>query len=225
MFCNTTMVDQFSIPLQILMNGSSGNQSTGTLTSGGRDAIFNAIRSNNDFKNLLVANGQRVIAPGHGIDAGLFSGTYLDSYVNSVWNQYSGSTLTVNANGKTYTGQVSGGMFRFSGGVAPFAKPTTQNVFYCNGALAAPNDGVTGPVAAVLGAGLNRSTLLSNSNQPDTNAGSFYQGAPTNYYAKVMHDNSVDGKAYGFPFDDVAGFASYIQDTAPTNFTLVLTPF
>ena len=224
MFCNTTMVDQFSVPLQILMSGSS-NQATGTLTSGGRDAIFAAIRGNSDFSGLVVANGMRVIAPGHGIDSGVFSPTYLDSYINAVWNQYSGSTLTVNANGNTYTGQVSGGMFRFSGGVAPFAKPTTQNVFYCNGALAAPNDGVTGPIAAVLGAGFNRSTLLSDSNQPDTDAGTFYAGAPTNYYSQAMHNNSVDGKAYGFPFDDVAGFASYIQDTAPSQITLVLTPF
>lgn len=224
MFCNTTMVDQFSVPLQIIMDGSS-HQVTGTLNSGGRDAIFSAISGNSDFSGLVVANGIRVIAPGHGIDSGVFSPTYLDSYINSVWNQYSGSTLTVNANGNTYTGHVSGGTLQFSGGVAPFSKPTTQNVFYCNGALAAPNDGVTGPVAAVLGAGFNRSTLLSDSNQPDTNASTFYGSAPTNYYAQAMHANSSDGKAYGFPFDDVAGFASYIQDTAPSQFTLVLTPF
>jgi hypothetical protein len=36
----------------------------------------------------------------------------------------------------------------FDKGVAAFAKPTTWNIFYCNGALGAPNDGLTGPVAA-----------------------------------------------------------------------------
>jgi hypothetical protein len=224
MFCNTTMVDQFSVPLAITLAGSS-IQTTGTLVSGGRDAIFAAISGNNDFAGLVVANGQRVIAPGHGIDAGVFSATYLDSYIDAVWQKYTGSTLTVTTNTGTYTGQVSGGTLRFSGGVAPIAKPTTQNVFYCNGALAAPNDGVTGPVAAVLGAGFNRSTLLTDTSQPDTDAGTFYQGSPTNVYAQAMHANSADGKAYGFPFDDVAGFASYVQDGAPTSITVTLTPF
>jgi hypothetical protein len=40
-----------------------------------------------------------------------------------------------------------------------------------------------------------------------------------------MHAASRDGKAYGFAFDDVADFASYIQDTAPTGLRLTLTPF
>ncbi|GHC96516.1 hypothetical protein GCM10010313_02900 [Streptomyces violarus] len=47
----------------------------------------------------------------------------------------------------------------------------------------------------------------------------------TNHYAKDMHAATQDGKAYGFAFDDVADFASYIQDTAPTGFRLTLTPF
>ena len=40
-----------------------------------------------------------------------------------------------------------------------------------------------------------------------------------------MHAATEDGKAYGFAFDDVADFASYIQDTAPTGIRLTLTPF
>jgi hypothetical protein len=113
----------------------------------------------------------------------------------------------------------------FSGGVAPFAKPATLDVFYCNGALSAPNDGLSGPVAAQLGAAFNRSTLLSNPSQPVTDPSLFYQQPTTNHYAQVMHQNTVDGKAYGFPFDDVESFASYIQDGAPTAMTITLTPF
>ncbi len=224
MFCDTTMVDQFAIPLAVTLVGSA-NQTTGRLVSGGRDNIFAAIAGQSDFAGLVVQNNLRVIAPGHGIDSGVFSSTYLDSYIDAVWNQYSSSTLTVTTNSGTYTGSVSGGQFVFSGGVAPFNKPSTQNVFYCNGALSAPNDGLTGPVAAVLGAGFNRSNLLSDSSQPDTDPSTFYQSAPTNYYAKAMHDNTADGKAYGFPFDDVGGFAAYVQDGAPTQCTLELTPF
>jgi hypothetical protein len=223
MFCNTTMVDQFSIPIALHLAGAQ-NQTAGTLVSGGRANIFNAMSAQATFSNLVVSD-LRVIAPGHGIDSGVFPANYYDGYINDVWNAYQSKTLTVSANGGTYTGQVSGGTFNFSGGVASFNKPSTKDVFYCAGALAAPNDGRTGPVAAVLGAGFNRSTLRDVSSQPTTDPAGFYQQATTNHYARILHANSANGRAYGFPFDDVAGFASYIQDTAPSSLTLELTPF
>jgi hypothetical protein len=224
MNCDTTMVDQFSVPLAITLAGSQ-TQTIGTLVSGGRDNIFNAVAAQPDFAGLIVPNNLRIIAPGHGIDAGIFSSTYFDSYIDAVWSKYASSTMTVTTNTGSFTGQVSGGQFVFSGGVAPFNKPRTLDVFYCNGALSAPNDGVTGPVAAVLGAGFNRSVLLSSTSQPDTDPSTFYQSAPTNYYAKAMHDNTADGHAYGFPFDDVGGFSTDVSDGAPTQCTLELTPF
>ncbi|NKQ53562.1 glycosyl hydrolase [Amycolatopsis sp. K13G38] len=223
MFCNTTMVDMFSVPLSITLKGAA-TQTTGTLVSGGRANIFNAIKANSTFAPLVVGD-LRVIAPGHGIDTGIFPADYFGSSIDQVWSKYSGQQLTVETDSGTYTGQVSGGTFNFSGGVASFAKPSTRDVFYCDGALAAPNDGRTGPVAAVLGAAFNRSTLLSRPNQPVADPGTFYQDAVTNHYSKAMHANTVDGKAYGFPFDDVLSFASYIQDTAPTGITIELTPF
>jgi hypothetical protein len=182
MFCNTTMVDQFSIPLAINLTGAK-NQTTGTLTSGARSRIFSGIAAVPEFSRLVVGNGLRVIAPGHGLDAGLFSSSYFDSYVDQVWAKYQSTNLT------------------------------------------APNDGISGPVAAVLGAGFNRSTLVSNASQPTTDPSTFYRQPVTNHYSKVLHENTVDGKAYGFAFDDVADFASYVQDTAPKSFTVTLTPF
>jgi len=113
----------------------------------------------------------------------------------------------------------------FDGGVKAFAKPSTRDVLFCDGALAAPNDGVTGPVAATLGAGFNRSVLTATGDQPVRDAGSYYQGSATNHYSRIMHENTVDGKAYGFAFDDVCEHASYIEDASPTSMTLTLTPF
>lgn len=223
MFCNTTMVDMFGVPIAITLTGAT-TQTTGALKPGGRDAIFSALNGIPEFE-LLVVDDLRVIAPGHGIEAGLFPPDYFDSYINQVWDKYSSAPLVIGANNATRTGRVSGGTLRFDGGVAGFAKPSTADVLFCAGALAAPNDGVTGPVAAVLGAGFNRSTLLAGGTQPVTGPGGFYQGQVTNHYSRVLHENSADGKAYGFPFDDVAGFASYIQDTAPTSFTVELAPF
>ena len=40
-----------------------------------------------------------------------------------------------------------------------------------------------------------------------------------------MHENTVDGKAYGFAFDDVCEHAPYIEDRTPTSMTVTLTRF
>lgn len=217
------MVDMFSIPLAIGLTGST-TRSTGRLVPGGRENIFSAIKSNPDFAPLVIED-TRVIAPGHGIGTGVFPATYFDSVINQVWDRYSSAPMTVNVGSAVRTGRVSGGLFTFDGGVAPFRKPSTADVLYCDGALAAPNDGVTGPVAAVLAAGFNRSVLSSGANQSGTDPATFYRDAVTNHYAKAFHDNTQDGKAYGFAFDDVAGFASCIQDNAPRSMTVELTPF
>ncbi|MFJ8538954.1 beta-1,3-glucanase family protein [Streptomyces sp. NPDC093591] len=224
MFCNTTMVDMFSVPLSIRLTGAK-DQTTGRLRAGGRAAAFAAVRQVEEFARLVV-DDTRVIAPGHGLDAGLFARDYFAPYIDEVWSTYTGRDLTVTTNAGTFTGRVRGGRFTFDGPAqVSFAKPSTRDVLFCDGSLAAPNDGTTGPVAAVLGAGFNRSTLISHPAQPTTDAAAFYRTALTNHYAKAMHTATEDGKAYGFAFDDVADFASYIQDTAPTGITLTLTPF
>ncbi|MFD4323302.1 beta-1,3-glucanase family protein [Nocardioides sp. NPDC058538] len=221
-YCNTTMVDMFSVPLSIALTGEE-SPTTGTLVEGGRAKIFSAVSASPDFGSLVV-DDRRIIAPGHGLDAGRFSTTYFDSYIDQVWSKYAAESLVVRANNTTFTGRVSGDLFAFDGGVKAFSRPSTRDVLFCDGALAAPNDGITGPVAAVLGAGFNRTTLLASADQPTSDPGGFYQGDPVHAYCKAMHDNTVDGKAYGFAFDDVGGFASYVEDNA-SEMAVTLTPF
>ncbi|MFE0819323.1 glycoside hydrolase family 64 protein [Streptomyces sp. NPDC058794] len=224
MFCNTTMVDMFSVPLSIRLTGAK-DQTTGTVRPGGRAAVFEAVRSVEEFAPLVV-DDTRVIAPGHGLDAGLFPEDYLAPYIDEVWSTYTGKDLRITTDAGTFTGRVRGGRLAFDGPAqVSFAKPSTRDVLFCDGALAAPNDGTTGPVAAVLGAGFNRSTLVSSPDQPTTDPAAFYRTALTNHYSRAVHAATEDGKAYGFAFDDVADFASYIQDTAPTGFRLTLTAF
>ncbi|MGW6792832.1 beta-1,3-glucanase family protein [Streptomyces chartreusis] len=224
MFCNTTMVDMFSVPMSIRLTGAK-DQTTGRLKAGGRAAAFAAVRGAEAFTRLVV-DDTRIIAPGHGLDAGLFSKDYFAPYIDEVWSTYTGRDLTVTTNAGKFTGRVRGDRFTFDGPAqVSFGKPSTRDVLFCDGNLAAPNDGTTGPVAAVLGAGFNRSTLLSHPEQPTTDPATFYGTDLTNHYAGAMHTATEDGKAYGFAFDDVADFASYIQDTAPTGITLTLTPF
>jgi hypothetical protein len=223
MFCNTTMVDMFSIPLSITLTGAK-KQTTGTLKAGGRNQIFSALKADPVFSKLVV-NDLRVIAPGHGIEAGLFPGTFFAPFIDQVFAKYAAQPMKVTANGKTFTGQVSGGKLVFDGGCQAFAKPSTRDVLFCDGALAAPNDGVTGPVAAMLGAAFNRTTLLATATQPVSDPRAFYQEKVTNLYSKAMHDASADGKAYGFAFDDVGNHEALVHDGNPQQAYITLDPF
>jgi hypothetical protein len=223
MFCNTTSVDMFSVPAEITLAGAK-SQTVGTFKPGARAAIFAAIAAEPAFAPLIV-DDLRVIAPGHGLEAGKFPTDFFDPYVDQVLAKYAGTDLRIATNAGTFTGRVQGDSFVFDKGAAAMARPSTRDILFCDGNLAAPNDGITGPVAAVLGAAYNRSTLVSSPDQPTTDAATFYQGSVTNHYSRVLHENVADGRIYGFAFDDVADFASFIQDTAPTKFTLNLTPF
>ncbi|PWW56982.1 beta-1,3-glucanase family protein [Actinokineospora spheciospongiae] len=223
MHCNTTMVDMLSVPMSIDLVGNR-TQSAGRLVAGGRSRVFQSMRAQSGFSNLVI-DDLRVIAPGHGLNAGRFSGGYLAGHIDEVWSRYRGQNMVVNANNTTFTGRVQGDLFVFDRGVRAFAKPSTRDVLFCDGTLAAPNDGVTGPVAAVLGAGLNRGILLNTPQQPVTDAGSYYRIAQCNHYSRIMHKNTVDRKAYGFAFDDVCEHAPYIEDGAPRTMTVTATPF
>ncbi|MFF0727310.1 beta-1,3-glucanase family protein [Streptomyces sp. NPDC004134] len=225
MFCNTTMVDMFSVPMSIHLTGAD-DQTTGALKDGARQQVFDTLAGTEGFGRLVDGDGLRVIAPGHGLDAGLFDGAYLDGYVDEVWSAYAGKDLKVTTNAGTFTGRVAGDRLSFTGPAdVAFDRPPTRDVLFCDGKLAAPNDGTTGPVAAILGAALNRTTLRDHADQPVTDASAFYGTGVSNHYARVMHEVSKDGRAYGFAFDDVSGFASYIEDRAPQQLTLTLTPF
>src|SRR4051794_2112533 len=186
MFCNTTMVDMFSVPMSIRLTGAK-DQKTGVVREGGRAAAFAAVKAVPEFAPLVV-DDVRVIAPGHGLDAGIFAKDYFGPYIDEVWSTFTGKDLKVTTNAGTFTGRVRGEKFTFDGPASvSFAKPSTRDVLFCDGTLAAPNDGPTGPVAAVLGAGFNRSTLISNPAQPTTEAGDFYKNALTNHYSKAIH--------------------------------------
>jgi hypothetical protein len=224
MFCNTTAVDMFSVPLDITLTGTK-TQAIGALKDGARDRIFAALKEIPDFAPLIVGDNLRVMAPGHGLEAGLFSDTFFDPIVDQVYAKYAAEDLTIKTNAGTFTGRVAGDSLNFDRGAAGFARPSTRDILFCDGKLAAPNDGVTGPVAAILGAAYNRSTLATTADQPTVKAAEFYRADITNHYSRVLHENVVDGKMYGFAFDDVVDFASFVQDGAPSAFHVCLSPF
>jgi hypothetical protein len=227
---NTTMVDQFGIPLVIHLTGSAGSQNAGELVDNGRSEIFSKMTKQSAFAPLIVKNGGtdlRVIAPGHGIENAIFPADYLEDPINNVWSTFATKTLSVTTDFGTAQGQVRNGVFTFTRSgqtVATFDKPTTIDVFECDGTLAAPNN-EQGAIAAVLGAALNRSTLPKYTSQPFCTKSKFYQPSKTNHYAQILHAQTKNYNCYAFAFDDQCGYSSDLSDPAPTELNITLGPF
>ncbi len=238
LFINSTQVDMFSAPYAVGVQPVGGaTKNTGHLKPGGYNNFLNALRGQpGGWANLIRTRSDgtvlRALAPSHGIELGVLPSGVMNDYINRVWSKYSGTTLTVTPDAakpnEKYFGRVSGNVMNFtntSGGfVTAFQKPDTDSVFGCYKMLDAPND-VRGMISRTLCAGFNRSTLLTNANQPDTSSAGFYQDVVTNHYARKIHAQMVDGKAYGFAFDDVGHFESLVHDGNPQTAYLTLDPF
>jgi hypothetical protein len=75
-------------------------------------------------------------------------------------------------------------------------------------------------VGAVAGTFDPAGKLLNNSLWQ--NYSSFYTAAPADYYAKFWHDHAINNRAYGFPYDDVGGWSSYISHQNPAYMLVAL---
>ncbi len=49
-----------------------------------------------------------------------------------------------------------------------------------------------------------------------------YPKAPANYYAKFWHDHAYHHKAYGFPYDDVGGYSSFVSRPNPKSLIIAI---
>ena len=238
LWLNSSQVDMFAVPHAVTVTGASGaTKRTGDVVNNGRNAIIDGIRSQAGWANTVYTRSDgtvlRVLAPGKAAGAGLLSATYLDPYIASAWNAYTTKTLTVVPFGDQpntrYFGRTSGNVMRFTNSagqqVAQFNRPSSASVWGCDGDLPAPNDLVVGPISRTLCAALNRGTLGTIDTQPSLNAGDFYRNNPTNQYARVIHANMTDGKAYAFAFDDVGAFESLVHDGDPRSAGIILSPF
>ena len=238
LWLNSSQVDMFAVPHSVSVTGADGRTSTtGRLVDDGRNRIISAVRNQPGWAGLIKTRSDgtvlRVLAPGKAADAGLFDRTYLDPYITQAWNAYTTKTLTVVPFGDRqdirYFGRTSGTTMTFTDGsgrqVASFQKPTTANVWGCDGALHAPNDQVVGPIARTLCAALHRTTLGRIDTQPGGGAADFYQGTLTNHYSRIVHQHMVDGRAYGFAFDDVQAQESLVHSGDPRAAGITLTPF
>lgn len=239
LWLNSTQVDMFSAPYSVGLTGGDGStQETGKLKSGGYQKVIDGLKEQGGgWENLVQTRGDgtplRVLAPGHATGNGSLPADVMDDYIDRVWEKYKSDSLTVSPFKEEpdtkFTGKVNGEKMDFTDGsgevVTSFEKPDSDSVFGCYKKLDAPNDRVRGPISRTLCAGFNRTTLLTNSEQPDADGSGFYQDDKTNHYARLVHDQMEDGKAYAFAFDDVGAHESLVHDGSPKDATISLQPF
>ncbi len=65
-------------------------------------------------------------------------------------------------------------------------------------------------------------TLVDPNFWRTTSASSFYGTGPANFYARYWHVHGIGGYAYGFPYDDVGGHASYLSCSQPQQFLVAI---
>ena len=237
-FLNSSQVDMFAVPHSVSVTGSDGRTlTTGLLEPGGREAVINGMKADPDFSKLVKTRDDgtvlRVLSPGKGAEGSGFPAGFLDGFIDRAWSAYQSRDLTVrpflDQPDRVFTGRTSGDVlaFRDSTGaqVATFTKPSSADVWGCDGNLGAPNDLVVGPIARSLCAALQRGTLGTQDVEPATDPATFYRSEPANLYNKLIHEQMVDGKAYAFAFDDVANQESLVHSGDPTSIAITLTAF
>ena len=220
---NTTQVDMFGVPYTIEMfTGSNTNYSSfakvGITES--RASIFSAFQNEvpSEFKSLATAQAPyRIVAPIHGgFRTGQTNGTYFNSYINSIWSQYSNSNFVLTVPQGTFTGRVSGTQMNFTrpGDTTIYRvnKPTGEDVWGGAGTLATGNE-IEKVLQAQICAAFHRHVIgnAAGLNTPSA----YYQTGPADYYAKFFHAHSLNAKAYGFCYDDVNDQSSTIHASSP----------
>lgn len=200
-----------------------------TTTSGKVDHVsglgFNGLRNlensliaqsrldNMPWGSLIVKNssGQtlRVLSPNNYCvvnGAASFAG-YFEPYVNQVWAYYTNNkTLSCDTQAQwgVVTGSVdSNNLLDFGNGVT-YSKPSTADVFSCSTGPFAGGSPEQMCITPRIAAAFNRGTLLSSTTTPDpAGPASFYQNPVCNHYSRIVHEQLLDNRGYGFPYDDV----------------------
>ncbi|MCH9734220.1 MAG: hypothetical protein K0U78_06665, partial [Actinomycetia bacterium] len=231
---NTTQVDQFGFPFTFtLTQDATGFSGTRGITLS-REEVFQKFEATMpaEFQTLIRrdadGNPLRILAPRSQQPGGLAS--WFDQPVDAFWAKYATEQFLYNGPGFTVTGGIDGNnMFAYtvsnSGGASTshtMAKPTTAEVFRADGPFVGTS--LQGAFLAHLDAAFHRGVATSP-NDWDNAAAYYPAGQRWNNWAEFFHANSVEGFAYGFPYDDVNSQSSVLILNNPqplTNLTLTL---
>lgn len=162
---------------------------------------------------------------------------YLKPYIDAIWSKYANEDLFIYTGDAGYwKGKVEGDrlvMHSQSDVNGPFygrtgvinGKPTTQEVLEGKGLLDNVVDDRTVDlmIQAQICAAINRHVVdISTPNvglQDWSNSNEYYQESPANFYSKFWHrsDISLNGRSYGFCYDDVWDQSSSCPTIHPTK--------
>ncbi|RWA08022.1 hypothetical protein EKO27_g7079 [Xylaria grammica] len=238
-FCEfTCYVDFVSIPIALELRNTAGEtQAVQGLPTDGLDQICAQLAEqgaseNTGWGELITKSPDgknlRALSPNSGRigNGGLFDG-YYQTYVDEAWSKYANTDLKIDTQAKwgVVTGRVSSeGLLTFPN-AGTFAKPSAVDIFSCStgpfGSYPIETRDQMGAIGARLAAAFNRSTLVSNPDQPDAivdGANNYYKTNPTNHYARIVHGVNLDGRGYAFPYDDVVPSGATGPDQAGTVF-------
>lgn len=233
LFINTTQVDEFGLPLLLDVYGANRtfHQQTGISESVAQidQEYLSQLPSN---FNETPVNNFRIFSPAKTtFGAGGANGNYFDTYISQTWNYYAGNSLNLSLGSRSFSGKTSGANFIFNevntgngafqgGSGYTIGYPNTQQVLGCNGVFAAGDSNadhnqVELAIEAQLCAALNRHVATDVNTWATPLA--YYTTSPANYYTAFWHRHSVNGLAYGFPYDDVNGQSSTITTGQPEH--------
>jgi hypothetical protein len=220
---NTTCVDQFGLPvaLTVVDRGDPGHPLGPVGIRETRAALFAAWRAGVPpaFLELADPGDRRILAPAHGpFGPDGLQADYLQPYIDAMWQKNRNETLVLTPDEGTFTGRVDGAgrmVFTRNGDPTSYVitrRPTSAETFRCDGVLAA-GGALEKVLGAQLAALLNRHLLERPLDWRD--AAAYYRQEPGNHYARFWHEHSLDGKAYGFAYDDVADQSASLAAADP----------
>lgn len=239
LWVNTTRVDSYQYPMGLEVWGNSGfYQKVGELIP--HSQILSQWQSTapSEFAGCYDATNGIIKFPSKtaAFQTGGAQANYFGSYIDAVWSKYQSGNLVFNAgDAGTWTGHVSGNVFTFTrasdGQVGTISsKPTNLEVMEGSGVMAAGGqwDKV---VQAQICAAINRHaidlTAATGTTQDFSNAASYYQTSPYNWYCKFWHrsDISYNSLTYAFCYDDVFNHSSTINASSPVRTTITIGGF
>lgn len=243
LYINVSYVDFVSLPVSFSLENQSGQvRKVAGMPSDGLDRVCQGLEAQGGvdhagWEKLVIKSTKgtnlRALSPNAGavLIPSLFNG-YYQSYVDAVWAKYANEDLTINTQFTwgDVKGRTQGDKIVFNG-VGEFAKPSALDIFSCNSGPFGHGPGVSEQmlnIGARISAALNRSTLLTNTVQPEgEKVATYYQNPVTNHYSRICHEVVVAGKGYAFPYDDVGASNSedqsgFLNDPAPKVLTVAV---
>jgi hypothetical protein len=224
---NTSQVDQFGFPINVRVEQDWAGFDRSTAYLASRDSIRNHFLNGSDRDYGALVNEYHILSPRTSVAFRTSSTSELmQSYIDAVWQHYRSSEFKLMRLDQLFRGRVE------DDGVLHFAfqgtegyilqKPTADDVWQCDGALAAGGD-VEKALGAEFCAAFNRGVADSTASWWDSSH--FYRGSVKNEFAAYIHSTCSDARAYAFAYDDIDDQSTVIilpNTVPPSRVTLTI---